>query len=87
MMSLTFGLFNQVSGLGPLGPLVCSHSRERKTPSYSQINMVDKHALLIVWPSAKIETNNMVVNEMLCQSIIMPRHKKWCGIMLYPTTF
>ena len=22
MMSLTFGLFNQVSGLGPLGPLV-----------------------------------------------------------------
>ena len=25
MMSLTFGLFNQVSGLGPLGPLVfCS---------------------------------------------------------------
>ena len=23
MMSLTFGLFNQVSGLGPLGPLVC----------------------------------------------------------------
>ena len=24
MMSLTFGLFNQVSGLGPLGPLVIS---------------------------------------------------------------
>ena len=23
MMSLTFGLFTQVSGLGPLGPLVC----------------------------------------------------------------
>ena len=22
MMSLTFGLFNQVSGLGPLGPVV-----------------------------------------------------------------
>ena len=25
MMSLTFGLFNQVSGLGPLGPLVKSN--------------------------------------------------------------
>ena len=25
MMSLTFGLFNQVSGLGPLGPLVSNH--------------------------------------------------------------
>ena len=24
MMSLTFGLFTQVSGSGPLGPLVCS---------------------------------------------------------------
>ena len=23
MMSLTFGLFTQVSGSGPLGPLVC----------------------------------------------------------------
>ena len=27
MMSLTFGLFNQVSGLGPLGPLVIQVSR------------------------------------------------------------
>ena len=27
MMSLTFGLFNQVSGLGPLGPLVSSPGR------------------------------------------------------------
>ena len=26
MMSLTFGLFNQVSGLGPLGPLVSCYS-------------------------------------------------------------
>ena len=24
MMSLTFGLFTQVSGSGPLGPLVCT---------------------------------------------------------------
>ena len=36
MMSLTFGLFTQVSGLGPLGPLVQSfhaafdHQKERK---------------------------------------------------------
>ena len=28
MMSLTFGLFNQVSGLGPLGPLVF-HSNQK----------------------------------------------------------
>ena len=27
MMSLTFGLFNQVSGLGPLGPLVIMYCR------------------------------------------------------------
>ena len=35
MMSLTFGLFNQVSGLGPLGPLVSTtaHS-ERKEHSF-----------------------------------------------------
>ena len=26
MMSLTFGLFTQVSGSGPLGPLVCIYS-------------------------------------------------------------
>ena len=31
MMSLTIGLFNQVSGLGPLGPLVIS-SPEPKAP-------------------------------------------------------
>ena len=28
MMSLTFGLFNQVSGLGPLGPLVSAKHRD-----------------------------------------------------------
>ena len=27
MMSLTFGLFTQESGSGPLGPLVCRNSR------------------------------------------------------------
>ena len=31
MMSLTFGLFTQVSGLGPLGPLVfCNFSQQLK---------------------------------------------------------
>ena len=29
MMSLTFGLFTQVSGSGPLGPLVVSHATNR----------------------------------------------------------
>ena len=46
MMSWTFGLFTQVSGLGPLGPLVCSHSRERKTLSYSRINTVNICAMV-----------------------------------------
>ena len=31
MMSLTFGLFTQVSGSGPLGPLVFYLFRENKT--------------------------------------------------------
>ena len=30
MMSLTFGLFTQVSGLGPLGPLVNQLKEKRK---------------------------------------------------------
>ena len=29
MMSLTFGLFTQVSGLGPLGPLVSKSGRAK----------------------------------------------------------
>ena len=56
MMSLTFGLFTQVSGLGPLGPLV-SHSTEGKTLSNSQRNTVAMmkiiQSLFIqdLWPS------------------------------------
>ena len=30
MMSLTFGLFTQVSGSGPLGPLVSDSDKPRK---------------------------------------------------------
>ena len=29
MMSLTFGLFTQVSGSGPLGPLVCKEMQSK----------------------------------------------------------
>ena len=32
MMSLAFGLFNQVSGLGPLGPLVRECNNQRLSP-------------------------------------------------------
>ena len=35
MMSLTFGLFTQVSGSGPLGPLVSFHNNPKNLdPSY-----------------------------------------------------
>ena len=39
MMSLTFGLFNQVSGLGPLGPLVVfttNHHLKAPNKNYSR---------------------------------------------------
>ena len=32
MMSLTFGLFTQVSGSGPLGPLVCDYFQTDNAP-------------------------------------------------------
>ena len=37
MMSLTFGLFTQVSGSGPLGPLVissCTYYRDKKEVTF-----------------------------------------------------
>ena len=39
MMSLTFGLFNQVSGLGPLGPLVQWNCRGLKA-NYNEILII-----------------------------------------------
>ena len=44
MMSLTFGLFTQVSGSGPLGPLVLSLCREGENPSYCRKNTVTSFA-------------------------------------------
>ena len=42
MMSLTFGLFTQVSGSGPLGPLVGIVLERKKTLSYNRKNRVYK---------------------------------------------
>ena len=39
MMSLTFGLFTQVSGSGPLGPLVSSPEHEVLMVSYCDQSM------------------------------------------------
>ena len=42
MMSLTFGLFTQVSGSGPLGPLVQANGRLNKLSldSHSSLNIL-----------------------------------------------
>ena len=39
MMSLTFGLFTQVSGSGPLGPLVitCRHMETLKEKKFASV--------------------------------------------------
>ena len=50
MMSLTFGLFNQVSGLGPLGPLV-SH----KTSIFHYRNIFGNMLCLPVFPAGEID--------------------------------
>ena len=46
MMSLTFGLFNQVSGLGPLGPLVSTNKRAMtalgRSPEYHWNQIISK---------------------------------------------
>ena len=47
MMSLTFGLFTQVSGSGPLGPLV----------SYKQKNSFSENQLVL--PSIRISTGQV----------------------------
>ena len=39
MMSLTFGLFTQVSGSGPLGPLVFTNLRWSQTSFVNVVNM------------------------------------------------
>ena len=44
MMSLTFGLFNQVSGLGPLGPLVYVYCCFN--PVFVQKNLIMKLVLI-----------------------------------------
>ena len=41
MMSLTFGLFTQVSGSGPLGPLVSFREANRRL--FPFVKMADKH--------------------------------------------
>ena len=39
MMSLTFGLFTQVSGSGPLGPLVYSMKKRYAAPSVKYVHV------------------------------------------------
>ena len=40
MMSLTFGLFTQVSGSGPLGPLVYENSNGISKPNETMAKLV-----------------------------------------------
>ena len=40
MMSLTFGLFTQVSGSGPLGPLVCKKPYDKNVVTPEKIERV-----------------------------------------------
>ena len=51
MISLTFGLFTQVSGSGPLGPLVCHHillfTCDQHVISMCCQNIVMSHLVLI----------------------------------------
>ena len=50
MMSLTFGLFTQVSGSGPLGPLVsCVANRNSETEIYNQLTRTFSFKSAITW--------------------------------------
>ena len=54
MMSLTFGLFTQVSGSGPLGPLVLIekvlHTKNREALGVSGFTIVSvKHCFLYIF--------------------------------------
>ena len=46
MMSLTFGLFTQVSGSGPLGPLVCSVVAGGTSHFYLFFSVIFWHGLI-----------------------------------------
>ena len=47
MMSLTFGLFTQVSGSGPLGPLVCIHHHGVSRAEFSLTEPIPLQAVYI----------------------------------------
>ena len=55
MMSLPFGLFTQVSGSGPLGPLVCL----KLSPNGS-------HNIIALYPN-----NSFIMNILIMSSLIM----------------
>ena len=68
MMSLTFGLFNQVSGLGPLGPLVYFYLSKKirldvssESSAWQRIHM--KHQVLF-----SLKNDEKIFMDVLCCS-------------------
>ena len=67
MMSLTFGLFTQVSGSGPLGPLVfCPFHHGPQKPEFSFIRLETPNLLertLLPWKANRKSQRLLLVSE------------------------
>ena len=73
MMSLTFGLFTQVNGLGPLGPLVNFRHRYRvRSISLIRFEIISRNLVQIKYDQTLIvNCYSIYIFSVLCHFVIL----------------